>query len=414
MFDSLFTKAETLTRHLQAPYAEERARYLAHCAQHGYTRHTLLFKARELLWVARKLQGYPDLQLTQAQLEDVAQDWQAREQAWGQRLSTAWTRRRFIEVARPWLRFLGTWRESRPSVPFAQYLTAFVEWMRDERGLAATTIERRADSLRQFLQWYGSLQRPFSAIHPTDIDAFLAQGSARGWRRVTVNNRASALRAFFRYGAQQHWCPPSLAAAVLGPRVFAQEPLPVGPAWTEVQRLLAHLETDDPLILRDRAILLLVAFYGLRASEVAGLRLDHLDWQHDRLHVPRMKRSVLQPYPFLPVVGNAITRYLREARPQRAHPQLFLSQLPPWRPLSRSAIYSVARRWLDALGIACPRRGPHALRHACATYLLGTGFSLKEIGDHLGHQSTEATRIYAKVDLPRLREVARFDLGGVL
>ena len=68
---------------------------------------------------------------------------------------------------------------------------------------------------------------------------------------------------------------------------------------------------------------------------------------------------------------------------------------------------------LGALGIHVPRRGPHSLRHACAGRLVAEGFSLKEIGDHLGHRSAYATRIYAKVDLVGLREVANFDLGGL-
>ena len=59
-------------------------------------------------------------------------------------------------------------------------------------------------------------------------------------------------------------------------------------------------------------------------------------------------------------------------------------------------------------------RGPHALRHACAGHLVAEGLSLKEIGDHLGHRSAGATRIYAKVDLNGLREVAQFSLGGLL
>jgi site-specific recombinase XerD len=69
---------------------------------------------------------------------------------------------------------------------------------------------------------------------------------------------------------------------------------------------------------------------------------------------------------------------------------------------------------MQKIGIHTAHHGPHSLRHACATHLISEGFSLKEIGDHLGHRSTSATRIYAKVDLPRLREVAAFDLGGLL
>jgi len=68
---------------------------------------------------------------------------------------------------------------------------------------------------------------------------------------------------------------------------------------------------------------------------------------------------------------------------------------------------------LRALGIESPHRGPHSLRHACAGHLVAEKFSLKEVGDHLGHRSAYATRIYAKVDLAGLREVANFGLGGL-
>jgi len=69
---------------------------------------------------------------------------------------------------------------------------------------------------------------------------------------------------------------------------------------------------------------------------------------------------------------------------------------------------------LSELSIQSQRRGPHSLRHACAGHLLAEGLSLKEIGDHLGHRSAYATRIYAKVDLAGLRAVANFELGGLL
>jgi site-specific recombinase XerD len=71
-----------------------------------------------------------------------------------------------------------------------------------------------------------------------------------------------------------------------------------------------------------------------------------------------------------------------------------------------------SRRW-QALGISLPHYGSHILRHACATHLLEEGLSLKEIGDHLGHRNPDTTRIYAKVNLAALRQVAEFDLGGL-
>ena len=75
--------------------------------------------------------------------------------------------------------------------------------------------------------------------------------------------------------------------------------------------------------------------------------------------------------------------------------------------------HAVAPR-LQALGIRCPRQGPHVLRHACAAHLVAEGLTLKQIGDHLGHRSSSATRTYAKVDLVGLRQVADFSLAGLL
>ena len=411
MFERLYRSPAALARHTNAPYAKERIRYLSSCAARGYSHATLLFKARELLWVARKLAVYPSLHVTLEQIKAVARGWAERQRSCGQTLNTSWTRTRFIQVASAWLRSLGYLRRPGVSPPFADRLDEFAGWMEDERGLAATTIQSRCGYIRQFLFWYGSQGRPFSEIQLQDVDAFLASGSSKGWSRRSVNNVARALRPFFRYAATRNWCRAGLADVIHGPRVYSQDVLPVGPTWPDVRRLLAHMETDDPADVRDRALVMLFAVYGLRASEVAHLRLEDLDWEHDLIRVTRVKRRGLQTYPLLSTVGNAIVRYIRAVRPSCAHREVFLTLLPPFRPLSRGALYSVTSRRLTALDIQSPRRGPHALRHACAGRLAAEGFSLKEIGDHLGHRSTSATRIYSKVDLPRLREVAAFDLG---
>jgi site-specific recombinase XerD len=401
MFHDLFTRPSALARHRHGPYAQERARYLAYCAQRGDTPATLQFKARTLLWVAGELLGSRALNVTIDRLTAVV----ARE--------TRWRRRRFVDVARPWLRFLGSLREPRAPIPFHGQLEDYDTWARDERGLTRMTIERRHGSIAQFLRWYGGLGRPLADVQPTDLDAYFAEGSAQGWCRVTVRNAAQTLRAFFRYGATRGWCPPHLPETIHGPRVYAEEGLPAGLDWTDVQRLLAAADTDRPDDVRDRAILMLLAIYGLRASEVVILRLDDVDWEHDRHRVARVKRREAHLYPLVPSVGNAIVRYLQTVRRASAHRTVFLTLTSPVRPLSRSAVYGIVAHRLTALGVQTTHRGPHALRHACAARLVTAGLSLKEIGDHLGHRSTSATRVYAKVDLPHLRAVADFDLGGL-
>jgi integrase len=160
---------------------------------------------------------------------------------------------------------------------------------------------------------------------------------------------------------------------------------------------------------------MLFAIYGLRASEVAGLRLEHLDWEHDQLHVPRAKRRETQVYPLLPSVRHALIRYLRKVRRRPSdHREVFLTLRPPFQPISTSGLYHVAAHRLKALGVRTAHHGPHSLRHACAARLVDDGVSLKEIGDHLGHRSMSATRTYTKVDLRALREVAAFDAGELL
>jgi site-specific recombinase XerD len=411
MFDQLFNQPWVVARHASAPYAEERARYLACCIQRGDSRATVSLKAHELLWVARKLSMYPDLRVTIEQLQAVACDWKDREHACGRKIDARWARRRFIDIASAWLRHLGYLHKPVEPIPFQTQLEEYCDWAKNERGLSETTIDYFRRSIEQFLRWYGPLGRPLSDVHVNDVDAYLVHRGDHQWCRVTVQNVACALRAFFRYGAERGWTRPHLARAIQGPRIYALEGLPAGPSWADVERLFAALDSDCPKDVRDRAILMLFAIYGLREREVARLRLDNLDWEHDLLHVARAKRRETQVYPLLPSAGNAIVEYLQKVRHPSAHREVFLTLLSPYRPLSGSGLYWIVASRLRALGVQTAHRGPHCLRHACAARLLAHGLSLKEIGDHLGHRSTSATRIYAKVDLPGLREVAAFDLG---
>ena len=401
---------------MEAPYVQERQRYLAARARQGNTRSTLLFTARDLLWVARKLSIYPDLRsVTMEQVRAIADDWKKRERACGRPLNKVFTQQRYLRLAASRLRFLGHLHPPTQTIPFEPRLQEYCRWTREERGLSEATTKQLSSQIRNFLQWYGTLGRDLADVQVSDVDTYLARGGAHGWCRITVNNVATALRAFFRYCTHQHWVRKHFADTIRGPRIYALEGLPAGPDWSDVRRLFAALDRKDSTDLRDRPILMLMAIYGLRAGEVANLRLEHLDWEHDRLHVPRTKRRETQVYPLLPSVRDALVRYLRKVRRQPSvHRQVFLTLRPPFRPISTGGLYHVAAHRLKALGVHTAHHGPHSLRHACAARLVAEGLSLKQIGDHLGHRSTSATRTYAKVDLRGLREVAAFDVGELL
>jgi integrase len=166
--------------------------------------------------------------------------------------------------------------------------------------------------------------------------------------------------------------------------------------------------------LKRRVLLSLLIHYGLRRGEVVRLTLDDLDWVTETIRVTRPKTRRAQWYPMSVPVGDAILRYLRQARPRCSHRALFLTIHAPVRPLSGPSITFMVRKRLSKQGVQLKRRGAHCLRHACASQLLGAGFNLKQIADHLGHRSMDTTRIYTKIDLHGLRQVAEIDLGGLL
>ena len=414
MFATLFTYPSILARHRTAPCAESRERFLVHCAEQGYC-HSMLKKTA---WILLVLSQDVDLcrskRVTREQIE-FAVDHRARltRQHLGIGHAPS-SRQMFIHFAEAWFRFRGYLVEPHVAPrSFSAYVDDFMRCMRDERGLSPVTITTRYQQLTNFLEatWRPGIS--LSAISVKDVDAYLAHQGNQGWSRASLHTLASTLRSFFRYAEGQKWCS-AIAAAIEAPRLFAQEGLPLGPTWEEVQQLIASATGNRAVDIRDHAILLLLAVYGLRRGEVARLRLDDVNWEGEVLHVLRPKQRCMQHYPLAASVGNAILRYLKEIRPRCAHRELFMTLHAPVRPLLPGSITPIVHSRLAALGVSIPRRGAHCLRHACARHLLASGFSLKQIGDQLGHRSASTTLHYAKVDLDGLRQVAELDLGGVL
>jgi len=251
-----------------------------------------------------------------------------------------------------------------------------------------------------------------SYVTVADIDAYF-QHMALRWSRNSLRTSARMLRAWLAYCETRRTVRPGLAEAIVSPRVYRHEGLPLGPTWQEVQGMLAQSVGSDCSELRDHAILLLLAVYGLRSGEVRRLRIDDINWLAERIHVVRSKSGQHETLPLEPGVGNAIARYLRHGRPHSESRVVFLTLFAPPRPLSAGALYHAVKRQLN--DDSCPHqgRGPHGLRHACARHLLEAGGSFKQAGDHLGHRSPSATRIYAKVNLNALRRVVFEDLGGL-
>jgi integrase/recombinase XerD len=107
-----------------------------------------------------------------------------------------------------------------------------------------------------------------------------------------------------------------------------------------------------------------------------------------------------------PAVGEALLEYLKHGRPETSERVLFIGAYAPYPPLSRVAVSMRAKCYLRKAGIKVSRPGSHTLRHTCVQRLVDSGFSLKTIGDFIGHRTPDATKIYAKVNVEALRQVA--------
>ena len=415
MFETLFCYPRVLARHRAGPSAEERDRFLAHHAQAGAAPESLLRLASELLLVARRIDVSGPTVISPREIEAAADGWVRHQRRHHRVRDPKFCRQRFVQVATDWLRFLDRLQatQEQPGAD-ADLVDEFANYMRMERGLSSRTIHNRCWHVQAFLDWLREQGHSITEVSLGQVDAFLAMRGAQGWCRVSIATAASALRSFFVRMAVHGRCADGFAAGIEGPRLFKHESLPVGPQWKDVQRLIASADTDSPQDIRDRAILLLLAVYGLRCSEVVALSLDDVRWEQEILHVTRPKLRCQQDYPLTTDLGNAVLRYLQQVRQRSASRALFLSIKAPVRPLTPSSLHHLVATRMRVLDIRCPHHGPHALRHACATHLVAEGLSLKQIGDHLGHRSTEATRTYAKVDLVGLRQVADFDLGALL
>ncbi len=413
MFEELFDGPIALARQRTTAFPEERRQFLRHLKTLGYARNSLRAVACELVVITRHL-DLSGQEVDVALVEAAARRWGTR--ATRRRGSaTAASTRNFRHWATQWLRWWGRLKEPPPAAPppFHDLLDAFTAHLRDERGLTAASIRSHGWKTKTFLAWYGPQGRAFADVTIQDVDDFLAAKGRATWSRRSVAVAVQALRAFFRYAERTQQCRAGIAAALAGPRIFNFETLPSGPAWSDVEAMIRSLDTDRAVDIRRRAAWLLFATYGFRVGEVAGLTLEDLDWERDLIRIRRVKRHDVQTYPLSKDTGRALLRYLTEVRPRGPWRAVFVTLQAPHRPLSHGGLYHLASRVLCARGLRLRHHGPHALRHACATRLLSQGWSFKDIGDHLGHRSADATAIYAKVDLPSLREVARFDLGGV-
>ena len=411
MFETLFIYPRVLRRHREGPLAEERAAYLSELAAQCVAPATLIKQARCCLRVAVELERWPaDHCFDNDEVREMASRYAAQCRAASSRNASEHFRATAVDL----LRRLGRLRLERPGLPhrYETMVCEFIALQHERSWLSDATCQSARWQITKFLDYLEQRGLVLDTIHPADVDAFY-QHMALRWSRRSLSRSVSFLRAWIGYCERRSYARPGLAQALLAPRIYRHETLPMGPTWPTVERMLAATGGDDPRSIRDHAIILLLSIYGVRSGEVRRLRLDDIDWRRNRIRFVRSKSGRHEETLLVVRVGNAIVRYLREARPQSPSRVVFLRLRAPFAPLSPSGMHYAVKSHFPAHERPGKGHGPHGLRHACARHLLESGLSFKEVGDHLGHRDPDTTRIYAKVNLAMLRQVAFDDLGGL-
>lgn len=298
----------------------------------------------------------------------------------------------------------------RPVSAVDGLLAGYARFLRQERGLAASTTSAYVLRAGRFLGWHGhgaDLRGVDTAVitaavlHEADS---VSAGSAQFF--------VVALRSFLRYCYLAGVIETDLSAASLPVTGRRRSVLPQGISAADARALLNACDRRTAAGRRDYAVILLLLRLGLRSCEVATLRLEDIDWRAGQITV-RGKAGRVDQLPLPAEVGEALAAYLRHARPHDTGlREVFLRSIAPRAGLRREAVGCLVRRASIRAGLS--PFGPHRLRHSLACDMVAAGVPLHQIGQVLRHADATSTSIYARVGIDQLRTVARpWPAGGV-
>lgn len=286
-----------------------------------------------------------------------------------------------------------------------EWVDSFLDYLRRERQLSPHTLNAYATDLTQFVDYLARADR----LEPVAWDASLWEGfiyylRRRSMSESSIARKLSAARVFLCYLHRRGLLTDEPPESLVSARPHRALPNTLTPS--EVRRLLLQPPLDNPLGIRDRAMLEVMYATGLRVSELLGLRMEHLNLA-DRVVRVQGKRGRERLVPLTETATYWLQRYLSEARP-KLYPKrggtdfVFLNERGGQ--LSRIAFWNKIKLYAASAGIT-KNVTPHTLRHSFAVHLLGGGADLRAVQELLGHSDITTTQIYTQVSLERLKEV---------
>jgi len=299
-----------------------------------------------------------------------------------------------------------------PEEPAVSGLSALDERLKDfgehlerERGVTAKCREAYCDSVRKFLTSTCGIKASDGAtLSPDGISAFIIE-FRKSCSLSHAQRMVTAIRSYLRFLKFRGDIRIDVTGGALAFPNWRGTKLPETLTTDQVKSLFRTCNRKTAVGRRDYALLLLLARTGLRAGEVFKLRLQDIDWECGEMviHGKGRRQATI---PLMQDVGSALADYLKNGRPKCQAPQLFVRAVAPYRAFNRpGTISTIVRVATLRAGLKTKCKGAHLLRRTIATHALQAGATLPEVGELLRHRSIESTKLYAKVDHKRLREL---------
>jgi hypothetical protein len=239
MIEGILEEPLALIRHQTAPLLREREQFLSHLLRQGTSHHRVRSIAAYLIHIVRLLKLTSLRSVEVEEIKKAGECWANYRGPHRRRKAGRAAAFCFTSVAKKWFRFQGRLTVPPvPSHPFSELVRDFIECMRSTQGLSPDTIRSYSSRAGVFLNWLASRNEALSSVSLHDVDDFLANKTANGWRPVTLASQCQALRAFFAHAATRSWCAPGIGPGIRSPAAPEYDGLIKGPTWKEVRRLL--------------------------------------------------------------------------------------------------------------------------------------------------------------------------------
>jgi integrase/recombinase XerC len=286
-------------------------------------------------------------------------------------------------------------------------IARFLQFLAVERNASAYTVKSYREDLTSLVEYlaeaHGGKPPAPGDITVLELRSYVAALHEAGYAKTSIARHLASLRSFFRFGQREGWTKTNTAKPLRNPRKGRS--LPHFLSSEEIQCLLDAPPSNEPMGLRDRAILETMYSAGLRVSEVVGLNDSDLDFEAELLRVRgkgrRERMSPIGSFAILALQQWLPLRKLHSKEAQGPAAPVFVNKFG--RRLTTRSVARMLEKYLKSTDLDS-RTTPHSLRHSFATHLLDRGADIRSVQELLGHKSLVTTQIYTHVSTTALRE----------